>query len=228
MFGEERLKEVLASNSKDVFQALIDSYYFFIGDQHQHDDISLIEVLAQPYETKFIRDLNCNFENQITFIPWNISLNIEPAIIKGPDVVNNIISLLPSSVRISFHFDAFRTILSELYSNALEHGLLNLSSSMKATPEGFGQYYLSRDQRLEDLTEGYVKIHISAYKEGSEIKSKIVIEDSGQGFDYLLDSPQEKESIQPWGRGISLVKSLSEKVTYSDRGRNVEVIMILS
>lgn len=228
MFGEERLKGALALNDRDIFQKLIDEYYSFIGEQDQQDDISLIEVLAQPYEAKFIRDLNCDLDKHINFIPWNISLNIEPTDIKKLNVVNNIISLLPSSIRVSYRFDAFRTILSELYSNALEHGLLNLSSSMKATPEGFGQYYQLRDQRLEELTEGFIMVNISAYQETGEIKSKITIEDSGQGFEGLLDSPQDKVSVQPWGRGIALVKSLSEKVTYSDNGSKVESVLIIS
>jgi CheY-like chemotaxis protein len=228
MFGEQRVKQVFESKEMNVFKALIDNYNDFIGKQKQQDDISLIEVLAQPYETKVIRDLQCIHENKMSFIPWSMFLNVEPEDIKAINVVNNIISLLPGSIRISYRFDVFRTILSELYSNALEHGLLKLSSSMKATPEGFGQYYQLRDQRLDELTEGFIKVHISSYTEDKKIKSKITIEDSGQGFEDYEDVQKDKVSFQLWGRGVSLVKSLCEKVTYSDKGSKVEVILILS
>ncbi|MFT6905616.1 MAG: CheY-like chemotaxis protein [Oleiphilaceae bacterium] len=229
MFGEQRLKQVFESKEINIFKALVDNYNDFIGKQKQQDDdISLIEVLAQPYEAKVIRDLQFNKENKVNFIPWSMSLNVEPKDIKAINVVNNIISLLPSFIRISYRFDVFRTILSELYSNSLEHGLLNLSSSMKATPDGFGQYYQLRDQRLEELIEGFIRVHISSYTEDKKIKSKITIEDSGEGFKDYEDVQKDKVSIQPWGRGLSLVKSLSEKVIYSNKGSKVEVILRLS
>lgn len=228
MFGDERLKNVLESGDKDIFKHLIQTYYDYIGDQQQHDDISLIEVLAQPYETKFIRDLHCDLENNANFIPWDIVINLESREIKIRDNVNAVISLLPSSVRISYRFDVLRTVLSELYSNALEHGLLKLSSSMKETPEGFGLYYQLRDQRLQELSEGYILIKVSAFKEDKKIKIKISVEDSGEGFDRLVDLEKEELSNQPWGRGISLVKSLSEKVTYSNEGNKVEAVLIFN
>lgn len=228
MFGDERLRYVLNSKETNKFDRLKQDYYEFIGEQHQQDDISLIEVLAQPYETKFIRDLHGDLKASIHFIPWEFSLNVEYKEIQTLDVVSNVISLLPSSIRISYRFDVLRTILSELYSNALEHGLLTLSSTMKETPEGFGRYYQLRDQKLQALTKGSILINIKAFKEDKRIKLKIILEDTGEGFDVLDDAQKDDVSIQPWGRGIALVKSLSETVTYSEKGNKVEAVLIFS
>jgi hypothetical protein len=37
--------------------------------------------------------------------------------------------------------NTLNTILAELYSNALEHGLLGLDSSLKNSAQGFARYY---------------------------------------------------------------------------------------
>lgn len=231
MFGEQRLKAALNRQEPDVFTTLIANYQAFTDGQDQGDDISLLELTAKPYETRFIRELSCNEENSHNFLPWHLTLELTANIIRNNDCLNNFLALLPSAIRVSYRFDVLRTILSELYANALEHGLLKLDSSMKASSEGFVNYYSLRVQRLAELTDGFIKLELRAYSDAESIKIKIIIEDSGEGFNFLaLQSDDETKEVkaQPWGRGINLVRSFSESLRFSKNGSHVEVIFLLS
>ena len=233
MFGEQRLKAALNRHEADVFTALISNYQAFMGDQDQGDDISLIELTAKPYETRFIRELVCHVENRLNFLPWRLTLQLTAKIIQNNDGLNNFFALLPSAIRVSYRFDILRTIISELYANALEHGLLKLDSSMKDSREGFVNYYQLREQRLAALTDGFIKLELSTYSDAGAIKIKIIIEDSCEGFDFTaLPSPAEISAAgvkaQPWGRGIGLIRSFSESLSFSKNGSRVEVIFLLN
>lgn len=59
---------------------------------------------------------------------------------------------------------------------------------------------------------------------------RFVIEDEGQGFDYLnLPDPTAPENIhKPGGRGIFLMKHLSDEVNFRDNGRVVELCFYFS
>ena len=54
---------------------------------------------------------------------------------------------------------------------------------------------------------------------------KFVVEDEGTGFDYLnLPDPTSPENLdKPGGRGIFLMKHLSDEVSFKENGRVVEL-----
>lgn len=59
-----------------------------------------------------------------------------------------------------------------------------------------------------------------------ENEVRFVIEDQGPGFDFtLLYDPTLPENIdKPGGRGIFLMKHLSDEVHFADNGRKVELV----
>lgn len=59
---------------------------------------------------------------------------------------------------------------------------------------------------------------------------KCVVEDEGQGFDYSnLPDPTSPENINKiGGRGVFLIKNLSDDVTFSNGGKKVEMTFSLS
>ena len=59
---------------------------------------------------------------------------------------------------------------------------------------------------------------------------RFIVEDQGQGFDYLnLPDPTSPENIdKPGGRGIFLMKHLSDEVNFKDNGRIVELCFYFS
>ncbi|SKC74902.1 ATP-binding protein [Ohtaekwangia koreensis] len=66
-------------------------------------------------------------------------------------------------------------------------------------------------------------VHLSLSLDDSMIK--FVIKDEGQGFNYQnLPDPTAPENIEkPGGRGIFLMKHLSDEVDFKDAGRVVEL-----
>lgn len=65
-----------------------------------------------------------------------------------------------------------------------------------------------------------------------ELDEKLVrfrVEDEGEGFDYEnLSDPTAPENIaNPGGRGIFLMKNLSDEVVFSDNGRRVELVFYM-
>jgi anti-sigma regulatory factor (Ser/Thr protein kinase) len=54
---------------------------------------------------------------------------------------------------------------------------------------------------------------------------KVLIEDSGKGFDYQAQDINYNETTH--GRGLSLIHEIAKEVNYSNNGATVEVIYSL-
>ena len=123
------------------------------------------------------------------------------------------------------------TIMTELYNNALEHGLLGLSSALKQAPEGFKSYYSARNNHLNKLKQGTVCFTLDY--QGDDQQGLLVVDviDSGKGFDYAalasLTQPFHEGSHQAQavlsGRGIPLLQSICSKIEYLGCGNHARV-----
>lgn len=118
---------------------------------------------------------------------------------------------------------ALYSVMSELYSNALDHGVLGLDSSLKRDAVGFARYYRERNMRLDELSDGYVRVHLHVSPSGDGGRLAIEVEDSGEGFDVarVLARPVDTDRLS--GRGVSLVRQLSHQASWSDDGRSARV-----
>ena len=115
--------------------------------------------------------------------------------------------------------------MTELYVNALDHGVLGLDSALKSDPSGFAQYFSEREQRLDNLQTGHVSFYLNVEQNEDSRSMKIRIEDSGKGFDYLNhDILNADDNTGLSGRGILLIRDLCESLSYLDAGNVVEAI----
>lgn len=71
-------------------------------------------------------------------------------------------------------------------------------------------------------------VHLKIQLDESQVK--FIIEDEGEGFDYdSLPDPTLPENINnPGGRGIFLMKNLSDEVSFKDEGRKTELSFYIS
>jgi len=237
-FGQERLESTLAkgTDKESILDSITEALEQFCLDAPQDDDISLVEVPFLPdvlavfedkspsghNEERGIKETNESQKNSLTFVVTLEGprlLKIDPV----PLLINQIQELegLKEQRRIIF------TILSELYINALDHGILNLDSRLKAEPGGFTSYFTEREKRLKELLEGSITISIYSclYATGGEVV--IQVEDSGSGFDYhnYISNIQSNSSL-PSGRGLLLTKELCKSLTYSNSGNKVEAVYV--
>ena len=122
------------------------------------------------------------------------------------------------------------TIISELYNNALDHGLLGLASSLKQQTDGFTRYYNERIQRLRELNSGSVDFTLDYQGDARQGVLLLEVRDSGQGFDYsdvgrqaVTGSDGEAVLGNLHGRGIPLLQSICSKVEYLGCGNHARV-----
>jgi hypothetical protein len=79
--------------------------------------------------------------------------------------------------------DAAFTQLSDLFTGALEHGLLKLDAGLKERPEGLKAYAQARAQRLHGLEAGAVRITLS--RGATDERLRVGVHESILGSDSI-------------------------------------------
>ena len=226
-FGLERVEQIIAEGGDNVVQKITDTVHAFQDGSGQSDDLSLLEVCAgklihRDKSTSEIIDVAALYHTSKSF-PWSLSMTLKGDDLKSTSVVDQIMAFVASIQGIELHQDKIFTIVSELYSNALEHGVLGLSSSLKQTADGFETYYKLREERLENVDGHSICVDLT-YKSGSPNKIELVITDSGQGFDYENALVGLSEDDASHGRGLGLLQSLCADMQYSNAGKTVTIL----
>jgi anti-sigma regulatory factor (Ser/Thr protein kinase) len=119
------------------------------------------------------------------------------------------------------HRERLYTTIAELFSNALEHGVLGLDSQLKSTPEGFAHYYTERERLLEKLKEGLVHFHLRHQPLSDGGRLIIEVWDSGDGFNFHDQRHGQLATKGYSGRGIGLIRQMCEEVQYFKPGNHV-------
>lgn len=224
MFGEERLLQLFEENecAESAFDEILLGVKNFIGSGEQDDDLSMIEIRMDAPEN--LSHYNFSQQHHLAQVEWELRFEVKPTSFKSFDPLPFLLNILTEEPDLRGFSGSLYTILAELYSNALEHGVLGLSGDIKKTPEGFTEYYTQREKLLSEITSGFVHIYF-AYSSNIEGGSLILrVEDSGKGFDY--ESRQGKELLVTGysGRGIGIVEKLCKTVRYYGSGNKVEVV----
>lgn len=123
-------------------------------------------------------------------------------------------------------------ILSELFNNALDHGVLRLDSRLKQSPDGMEAWLLMREERLAALLEGEVRLSVEQFVETGRLWLRLVCQDSGHGFNVgevltrvNRHHAQGCPDLLPFGRGLLLLQNLADSINYSGSGNTVTVLM---
>lgn len=119
-------------------------------------------------------------------------------------------------------------VLSELFSNALEHGLLELDSSLKDEENGVASYARERDSRLASLADGHIAVDIARVEGPDGARLKLKVKDSGKGFDSQAWHSDASALFRTGEKGIGLIEQLCESVEYRAGGAEIEVTRLLA
>lgn len=233
MFGQERLKDVIQSSAlpEAVFDDIQKAVVQFAGDSEQDDDITLIEVVMAETLLEPRKDVSSDSSNKSTTssssgpMDWCMEYRMEASTLQTFNPVplmNHIMMEVPGLRAIG---GQLYTVMAELFSNAFEHGVLGMDSSLKSTADGFMEYYRLREERVNQLESGYVCITMKHSGDDASGDLVLTIEDSGDGFAYNNDKLFQQSSNAYSGRGISLLGNICHSLKYQGKGNKVEAIV---
>lgn len=243
LFGQPRLEALLiskdyASVTEAVEKALVD----FCEGGEQTDDISLAEVICT--DGLFAQEEKDAIPDYVSPIVefssvdelkeqwgWRYQLTLAGEELSKLNPIPILISQLKElENELGDNVQALYTILTELYVNSLDHGILKLDSSLKSDPAGFEIYFNEREKRLSALKDGNISFSFEGFRNNKQLKIKITLIDSGEGFDIskVLAKSEKPQGIALCGRGIHLVHELCQSLVYSEPGNKVEVVYTLN
>jgi hypothetical protein len=214
MLGDEGIETWLNNQPNISVEGLVSKATEYLGSMQRNDDITVVIFTSQPFEPVEKKGLASK-------VPIKIVIELNAEHIKSADPVVDLVNVVTNQLSLyGIHSELF-TVLSELYNNSLEHGVLELDSGLKESDDGFFEYFTSREERLSALESA--SIIISAEYRPHENALAIRIKDSGKGFKQgHMSTPESIE--KSYGRGILLVKELCDSVEYTNKGNTVDVI----
>ena len=229
LFDAKRLKKSIINGIKknNILETLKSDISSFVNIETNSQTLSIIEFPCNdeliPVKTTDSYEIKHNKKSELKKINSKNSIEFE-FLIKGKnlrtiDPVPALINFLQSITDIKSQQEVLFTIFTELYVNSLDHGILELESSLKNTADGFTKYFQQRQKKIQTLSSGHIKIKLTF--ESSEVSNRldIIIEDSGPGFDFEKSANKSEDSQSMLsGRGITLVKALCDSFEYHKPG----------
>ena len=221
LFGAERLQQVFAANREPdrLFEDIEQALAAFRGQAR--DDVSMVEITLQAGQPLRAAEPMYADSGQSCPLDWSVSFEFRAQTLRTYNPLPYLLQLLLEIHGLREQSGALYSVMAELYSNALEHGVLGLDSRLKRDAQGFAQYYHQRHERLAQLDSGYVRVHVQVVPTDKGGKLTLRLEDSGQGFDVEQELARPVDIDRLSGRGLSLVRQLSSAVGWSDGGRCV-------
>ena len=221
LFGSARLDAVMdrPGPAFERFDALLDSVGRHVQTAPQSDDVSLLFIVCDP---SLAPDDAQDEAPQAVSKPagrWSFELTLEAAELRQTEPVATVMQVLDTVQGLGALRTPLFLILTELFSNALEHGLLALDSALKHGANGFAEYYRLRQERLDRLAVARIDIACrhAPTVDGGELRLRL--SHDGIGFDPDLQRPALAANGEFRGRGIALVRSLCDSLEYEDAGR---------
>lgn len=156
-------------------------------------------------------------------MPWQLRIPLNGDALRRINPVPTLAGMLSASGIPEQHRDVICTLLSEMYSNAVEHGVLAMDSTIKQHEAGYVDYYTARIRDLPAVGEGFINITLEYSPQPQGAVLILRIQDSGQGFSvdpHQQHSPADDEAFH----GMDLMRSLCEKLTYDRDSNTLEAI----
>ena len=222
-FSKQKLINLLAQQPTDVLAELSEKLSQHTGDLDYSDDISVgiirpsevfssfTDFLAPPLNAARAAGVaNC--------FSWSVKLcgrQLESCEI--PPLCNHFLQQVGFDQQLC---QKIFTVVAEMVSNGLDHGVLNLSSSIKEEPDGFVQYFYEREERLKTLSDhDYIILSINWKPDEGQGHLIIEVEDSGKG--YAPEIKVNNTAFRYSGRGNELIKKLSATVEIIPPGNKI-------
>jgi serine phosphatase RsbU (regulator of sigma subunit) len=228
MFGQQRLEEhfIHIQSPENLFDEIFGSLSHFRSGAVQQDDIAILEIRYDLGAVSRFDGKTVSEPKEVS-TGWRLALELGPESLRTEEVLPHLMEMLIGAHRgLGDHKENIYLMVSELFSNALDWGVLGLDSGMKKDPEGFEEYYAARERGLAALDDGRIKIDLELFEQDKGGKLVVRVEDSGPGFDYQKAMSKPADNTSLGGRGIRLVRSFCKEFVYQGRGNRVEAVYV--
>lgn len=218
-YGQNRLESAICSGG-DTMEVLYESVHSFAA-RSVEDDLSILTIQFPLLSSS--DDPALPLSRSFSQVPCKTELSFPSQVLKSVCVMTEVRKLLSGLIN-GAHLDFVCSVLSELFANAIEHGLLKLESDIKDQPDGFYLFYQLREQRLRELDEHYC-VSLELDYDPLQHKLGMQVEHNGEGFDYhKIDLSSEDKLAH--GRGVLLASELCQSLEYSNGGRCVTAVYL--
>jgi anti-sigma regulatory factor (Ser/Thr protein kinase) len=112
--------------------------------------------------------------------------------------------------------------IEEALTNAIIHGNLEISSTLRERPDGSYEQLIEERRSLERFARR--RVHVTCQTNRNE--ARIIIRDEGPGFDVTrLPDPLAPEQLdRPSGRGVLLMRAFLDAVEFNATGNQVTLV----
>ena len=188
------------------------------------DDISCMLVKVPIERRRVVRFEPPTPTHQGHVAEWQLSLAYSAPELRYIDVVPAVLGFMTQVEALKPHQGTLFLVISELFNNALDHGLLGLDSSTKNLIGGWEIYMQHRSERLAELISGRIALSFLVHEYEGRAVLDIDVSDSGPGFDYeaqMRASDLAANDTQSHGRGLALVRGICSDLVFSGPGNRV-------
>jgi CheY-like chemotaxis protein/anti-sigma regulatory factor (Ser/Thr protein kinase) len=229
-FGMERLSEALVGGAPETRLArLVSTVSKYRGMAAMADDVAAILVQRQaPSAPVDPPPVAAQVDASAVPCSWRFNLRLGAKELREVDVVPLLHGLVEQVGGAGQRSGELFVVFSELFNNALDHGLLRLDSRQKLNAEGMEHFVSEREVRLAALVEGEIELDIEQFEHAGGAWLRIVCRDSGPGFDHENIAHRLAGREAPFGRGLSLVRALCSSFEFNGVGNSATAVFAVS
>lgn len=228
-YGEDRLMEAIqnAFPGEPLYLQIMENFDHFCGTVMPRDDISIIEIPSNA-EVEVEHIPIPEPTRNATHVPrnnWRWQMELFASNLGHTDPVPMAMNFLHDMGMPAADTRAIFTIITELYLNALDHGVLKLDSSDRNSIDDgtLTKYQIERLKRLQTLDQGSIKLELLGSHVDDLHTLTISITDTGRGFNYdNWLNPDTRPANAFSGRGIMLLQGLCDQLTYIHPGNQAQ------
>ena len=232
MFGVPRLEKILEETPEEnIFGAIVNEFDQFCENQKLSDDITLITFPCRHVQYRSSnQDLNPDLQTHVSADGgWRLMLEVSGESLRHVDPVPIIVDQYNKLDEPVVCVDKLRCIISALYENALNHGVLEISNLTSPGAADENSIENERYRRFDSISGGFVRIEVQRVIYQGKSSILIKLEDSGSGFDHLSmlsESSREQGARNHENNGgIQMVRDMCQSLRYQGRGNRVEAVI---
>ncbi len=220
--GEDPAKPIEALLSATPAMERMDALVAAAIAAGQGDDLSTV-VLTQP-EIAARRERPAGAPARMPTDRLALQLGVES--LRSAGIVDEILAMA-GALGFVAHFPNLPSIFSELFANALEHGILNLPTANKyRSSEGYLDFFEEKRRRLDLLADGFIAVEMALDSVGGEPALRLIVSDSGSGFKPGdLPAGVQADGAGADQRGLRLVSSMALHLSHNKQGNEAIVLV---